>query len=185
VIFVDKNGKCLLNYRKTHLYGDYERSYFTPGNEMPPIVEFQGWKIGLLVCYEIEFVEPCRILAIKGAQLIIIPTANTDPVINNITTLSRAYENNIFLIYVNRVGPEKRDDINLSLQFCGQSVIVGPNADVLARGKDTEPCLLIAELIFDKKEYNEKRKHAPYIEDRKPELYSIMSDINKNPNNDT
>jgi len=178
-MLIDASGKCLLNYRKTHLWGTYENSHFERGSNFQPFVEFKGWKVNLLICYDIEFVEPCRILSINGAQLIIVPTANSVELINNVTILSRAYENNVFVVYANRVGPERCDELNKTFNFCGRSAIVAPNADVLARGSDTMPCLLIAELSFDKTEYREKQNLLPYIQDRQPQLYVEMAKLCK------
>jgi len=174
-MLIDATGKCLLNYRKTHLWGHYEKSHFEFGSEFQPTVEFKGWKVNLLVCYDIEFVEPCRILSLNGAQLIIVPTANTTQLINDVTVLSRAYENNVFVVYANRVGPERCNELNKTIRFCGRSAIVAPNADVLARGSDTEPCLIIAELLFDKTEYIEKQNQNQYMQDRRPQFYTEIA----------
>lgn len=74
---VDKNGISVINYRKTHLWGEYEKLHFFPGKCLPPVVEIEGFKLSVLICYDIEFPEPARILAAKGAQLILVPTACT------------------------------------------------------------------------------------------------------------
>lgn len=114
-LFVGPDGKRLSNYRKTHLYGEYERSVFTPGDKFASLVEFKGVKVGLLICYgmpastcklrsgvcaDLEFVEPCRILAMRGAELILVPTANTNHFNCVYTVASRCLSINVCRLHV-------------------------------------------------------------------------------------
>ncbi|MEB3366716.1 nitrilase-related carbon-nitrogen hydrolase [Saccharopolyspora mangrovi] len=69
------DGELVANYRKTHLYGDAERANFTPGRELPPVVQVNGFPVGLLNCYECEFPPLYQSLVDRGAQLIVGPTA--------------------------------------------------------------------------------------------------------------
>src|SRR5690606_30250830 len=62
-------------YRKTHLYGDYERALFTPGEVQPVLRDLQGLRLGFLICYDVEFPENARRLAKAGAELVVVPTA--------------------------------------------------------------------------------------------------------------
>ncbi|RRO14128.1 carbon-nitrogen hydrolase [Saccharopolyspora rhizosphaerae] len=68
-------GELVANYRKTHLYGEAERENFTPGHELPPVVEVNGFPVGLLNCYECEFPPLYQSLVGRGARLIVGPTA--------------------------------------------------------------------------------------------------------------
>jgi 5-aminopentanamidase len=74
-VAVTADGELLANYRKTHLYGDAERANFTPGREIPPVMEVNGFTIGLLNCYECEFPPLYQSLVRRGARLIVGPTA--------------------------------------------------------------------------------------------------------------
>jgi len=69
-----------------------KKKWFTPGSSPPEIINFEGWKVAVIICYEIEFPEPARVLAIQGAQLIIVPTATTCRFNCEYTVRSRAYE---------------------------------------------------------------------------------------------
>ncbi len=96
VQFIDKSGNRLANYRKMHLWIDstnIER-VFTPGDTFE-MVEFCGLKIGLLICYDVEFCEAVRILALRGAEAILVPTACSDQYFLDFLVASRAYENGI------------------------------------------------------------------------------------------
>ncbi|SEG47614.1 Predicted amidohydrolase [Saccharopolyspora kobensis] len=68
-------GRLCANYRKTHLYGAAERANFTPGDDLPPVVEVNGFPVGVLNCYECEFPPLYQSLADRGARLIVGPTA--------------------------------------------------------------------------------------------------------------
>lgn len=124
--FFDASGKLLQNYHKIQLYAkyanpiacmsnatSYEKQYFESGNEILPPFEWKGWKIGLLICFDVEYPEPARVHRIKGANFIISVAANTSAFTTRVTVLQRAQENNIYLAYVNRVGREN------NLTFCG------------------------------------------------------------------
>ena len=79
VQLIDAQGQRLCNYRKTHLFGDLDHSMFSAGEDDFPLVELDGWKLGFLICYDIEFPENARRLALAGAELILVPTANMIP----------------------------------------------------------------------------------------------------------
>ncbi|OCR26764.1 carbon-nitrogen hydrolase [Pseudomonas syringae] len=66
VQLIDAHGKSLCNYRKTHLYGELDKSMFTVGEDRFPVVELNGWRLGLLICYDVEFPENTRRLAGAG-----------------------------------------------------------------------------------------------------------------------
>ena len=73
---VDAAGVHLGSHHKSHLYGGLDRDMFTAGTRTSPVIEFCGWGVGLLICYEVEFPEMTRSLAARGADLICVPTAN-------------------------------------------------------------------------------------------------------------
>ena len=57
---IDSHGQTLCNYRKTHLYGELDKAMFMPGEDRFPIVELSGWRLGFLICYDVEFPENTR-----------------------------------------------------------------------------------------------------------------------------
>ncbi len=73
-IFIDPSGRRIV-YRKSHLYGSYEKGLFSPGTEGPSVFHYSGMALGMLVCFDVEFPEMVRILAQQGAQLVLVPTA--------------------------------------------------------------------------------------------------------------
>ncbi|WDY57652.1 carbon-nitrogen hydrolase family protein [Pseudomonas sp. PSKL.D1] len=164
VQLIDAHGRSLCNYRKTHLFGELDRSMFSAGADHFPVVEFEGWKVGLLICYDIEFPENARRLALNGAELILVPTANMAPYdfVCQVTVRSRAQENQCYLVYANYCGAEGE------IQYCGQSSIIGPDGGVLAMA-EREECQLQAEL---KRETLMKGREAfPYLKDLRQELH--------------
>jgi predicted amidohydrolase len=162
-LLIDRNGNTRANYRKTHLYGSYEKSCFKPGDTLL-IAELENLNIGILICYDVEFPEAVRALANAGADFVAVPTAlmvDYCRVAEHIVP-TRAYESEIFVAYVNRCGFEG-DTI-----YCGRSCLVGPDGrDILRAGKSEE--LLIADI--DKNAIAEARETNPVLSDVRRELY--------------
>ncbi|MDR2309135.1 MAG: carbon-nitrogen hydrolase family protein [Paucimonas sp.] len=164
VQLIDARGRSLCNYRKTHLFGNLDRSMFSPGADHFPVVELDGWKVGLLICYDIEFPENARRLALGGAELILVPTANMAPYdfVCQVTVRSRAQENQCYLVYANYCGAEGE------IQYCGQSSIVGPDGSLLAMAGHEE-CQLLADL--ERQRVLQGRETFPYLEDLRKDLH--------------
>ena len=162
-ILIDRNGKTLANYRKTHLYGSEENRLFQKGDKFA-VTELDGMKIGILICYDVEFPEAARTLALAGAAVIAVPTAIMEPycLVARLVVPARAYENQVFVAYANRCGQEG------NLTYCGLSCIVGPDGKDRQRA-GTDPGLLLANI--DKAEIVASRKINPYLADRRPEIY--------------
>jgi len=164
VQLIDAHGRSLSNYRKTHLFGELDRSMFSAGPDHFPVVELDGWKVGLLICYDIEFPENARRLALDGAELILVPTANMTPYdfICQVTVRARAQENQCYLVYANYCGSEEQ------IHYCGQSSIIGPDGSLLAMAGRDE-CLLLAELEHE--QVVQGREAFPYLTDLRQELH--------------
>jgi len=174
-MFLDDFGNILLNYRKAHLYDPeniYEKIVFCKGMELPPIVKFKDLKIGVLICFDIEFPEPARIMALRGAEIIVVPTANTDDFVCNITVLSRARENHIFLVYVNYVGTVGQ------LKFCGLSSIIAPDGTQLNKANSSDCQLITCSILPDTIKYIEMRQREAWSTERRAELYHELTQIN-------
>ena len=167
-VLISPDGEIILNYRKTHLFGDLDRNMFSARGEEFPVAELNGTKIGLLICYDIEFPEPARRLALAGADLILVPTAVMEPYeqVARHVIPSRAYENQVYLAYANHSGAEN------GLGYIGLSSICGPDGTVLAMaGKNEE--LLFADT--DPAHHAAVRKADPFFKDRRPELYGPLA----------
>ena len=164
VQLIDRRGERRANYRKTHLYGDLDRGQFSASDEPPAIVELDGWKIGLLICFDVEFPEAVRTLSLAGADLVLVPTANMHPYefVCQVLVPTRAYENQVFLAYANFQGHEGE------LEYCGLSCVVAPDGQVIARAKQPDE-LLIADL--EPERIAMVREGYSYLRLRRPLLY--------------
>lgn len=138
---VDAQGRTLGRYRKTHLFGAPDRGMFHPGPGDEPLFDLHGWQLGLLICYDVEFPENTRRLALQGADLIVVPTANMesfDFVAQHLVP-TRAYENQLFVAYANFCGSEG------DLAYNGLSCVAAPNgAGLVQAGRGAE--LLLADV---------------------------------------
>ncbi|MFP7674567.1 carbon-nitrogen hydrolase family protein [Marivita sp. S0852] len=164
-VLLDATGKERCRYHKTHLYGDVDRTQFTAGAALSGVVTLNGWSIGLAICYDIEFPELARALALQGADLILVPTANMIPFDSVATRLvpARAEENAIYVAYANYIGREG------AFHYGGLSCICGPDGADLARAPADQPDLLIAELRHDALDRCRKQQH--HLADRRTDLY--------------
>lgn len=114
-----------LTYHKRALYGDWEKSVFTPA-ATPRIFDYGGRKFGVLICYDVEFPELVREAAMMGADTVLVPTALMAPEDDAADFLvpARAIENGITVVYANRIGTEH------DLTFIGKSQICGPHSSL-------------------------------------------------------
>ena len=165
LVMIDRDGSELLRYRKTHLFGALDRSLFIQGDALPGIVEIDGVRVSVLICYDVEFPETVRRAALDGADAVIVPTAQMEPYAHIAERLIpvRAWENQMHVIYVNRVGVEG------DLTYVGRSSIVAPDGEVLASLGATDIGLMIA--TIDPEATRRARQENPYLADRRPELY--------------
>lgn len=164
-ILVDRDGEVRANYRKCHLYGTMEKSLFSCGEGLT-LATLDDFKVGILICYDIEFPEPARQLALSGAELIAVPTSLMSPGDIVATTMipARACENQLFVAYANRIGREG------DLDYVGQSCVAGPDGRTLVSAGRDEERLLYADL--DRRAIAEARERYCYLEDRRPGLYA-------------
>ncbi|EGG45691.1 MULTISPECIES: carbon-nitrogen hydrolase family protein [Streptomyces] len=164
VQLVTAEGARLANYRKTHLYGGFERAHFTPGERHIVQAELGGLTVGLMICYDVEFPENVRAHALAGTDLLLVPTAQLHPfefVAESLVPV-RAFENQMYVAYVNRVGQEGE------FEFVGLSTLAGPDGTARARAGRTEE-LLLADV--DPALLAASREANPYLRDRRPGLY--------------
>ena len=149
IIVYGADGVCLKNYRKSHLWGGDERNNWSFGYVHPEegeafsVFRINGLGVGVLNCYEAELPELSRILALKGAQLIVIPTAADDFTVlrtgqrtttpyPNVDFLIRAnaYQNECFCAYSNRRGLETENGEVVG-GYLGNSCLVDPHGNFL------------------------------------------------------
>ncbi len=164
VQLVGSDGSSLANYRKTHLFGELDRSMFSASGEGSRVLDVGGWWLGLLICYDVEFPENVRRLALAGADLVLAPTANMVPYEVVATTIvpARAFENQVYLAYANYCGSEGQ------IHYCGLSCLAAPDGTDAARA-DRSESVIIGEL--DRELMAASRRINTYLDDRRPELY--------------
>ena len=137
----NRSGAPLLDYRKVNLAGDGEALVFEPGAALAPVVELDGLRVGVLICFDVFLPEPARVLGLQRADLLLVPTANGYPgnVYNQLTQLvvpTRGLENNAFVVYANWF---QARDANSSafpeiFSFYGQSTVTDAGGGLVWRG---------------------------------------------------
>jgi len=161
---INSSGECISNFRKNHLFGPMEKEFFTPGNDIA-LFDLGGLTFGILICYDIEFPEIARKSVLSGANVILVPTATDSPYEEVATTVvrARAYENQVFVAYVNHSGIE--DDIT----FIGTSGIIGPDGKDICRAGQHNEALMVTEI--NPEAFALSISQNTYLRDRRPELY--------------
>ncbi|POX43340.1 carbon-nitrogen hydrolase family protein [Streptomyces sp. Ru72] len=164
---ISADGTRLANYRKTHLFGCFERDHFTPGDQPVVQAELDGLRVGIMICYDVEFPENVRAHALAGTDLLVVPTAQMHPfqfVAESLVPV-RAFENQMYVAYVNRVGREGE------FEFVGLSTLAGPDGIARARAGRVEE-LVLADV--DPVHLAASREANPYLKDRRPGLYGSL-----------
>lgn len=164
---IGPEGTRLSAYRKTHLFGEFERHTFRPGSSFTAPFEYGGWQIGLLVCYDVEYPEAVRSLKLMGAELILVPTALADEysTVASVLLPARSMENQLYIAYCNHSGVEN------GMRFLGGSRVTGPDGATLAAG-GSEDALIFAELPRER--MGAVSSGNAYLEDRRPDLYGLL-----------
>ncbi|GHG95521.1 carbon-nitrogen hydrolase family protein [Streptomyces rubradiris] len=190
VRLIDSTGSSLANYRKTHLFGDFEKNHFEAGTNLVVQADLNGLKLGFLICYDVEFPETVRAHAIADTDLLVAPTATMDPYAFSLDhlVLTRAYENNMYIAYANRIGKEHPNEGEL--EYVGRSTLAAPDGTALARagrgGRDKVSSGRSEELVFgdydelifgtvDRNFLKASRGNNPYRRERNPKLYGALS----------
>ncbi|WP_267245334.1 carbon-nitrogen hydrolase family protein [Streptomyces sp. PR69] len=165
---IGPDGVPLANYRKTHLFGPFEQHHFTPGDEPVVQAELGGLRIGITICYDVEFPENVRAHALAGTDLLAVPTAlmHPFPFVAEKLVPVRAFESQMYVAYANRTGREGE------FEFTGLSCLASPDGTVRARAGrgeeliagEADPALLAA-----------SRAENTYLRDRRPGLYGSLT----------
>jgi predicted amidohydrolase len=165
---VDRDGTVLARHRKAHLYGPDEAGAYVPGDGTPAVGDIDGYRVGLLVCYDVEFPEQVRMVALAGADLLACPTALMAPydAVSTLIVPARAFENQMAVAYANRAGSEH------DLTYTGLSCVVGPDGADLARADD-RPGLVVGTLTSAA--LDDARRANTHLADRRPEVYGGLT----------
>jgi predicted amidohydrolase len=173
-VVIDPNGESIARYSKIHMFdvvldgvAQYQESAtISPGNEIVT-AEIDGITVGLAICYDLRFPELFRILALRGAQAIILPAAFT------LTTgkdhwetliRARAIENEVYMIAAAQWGKHPPGN------WCyGRSMVVDPWGTVIATASDG---VGLAQATIDTARVNAVRRQIPSLANRRPEAYA-------------
>lgn len=162
-VIIDRRGRLVGRYRKSHLYPD-EHRVFRPGSEIP-VFTAGGLSLGVAVCFELAFPPIFSTLARRGAQLVLNPSAV--PLgyghLQDVRTPARAQDNQIFVAAINHVGREG------DVTYCGGSQVANPCGAVLVRASEDREEVLVAELPLGL--IGDQRRQEPVFRGLRPELY--------------
>lgn len=169
-VLITPERRLALAYAKTHLWTN-ERELIRPGDRML-CCDWRGHRIGLMICYDIEFPEPARALAMMGADLIAVTNGNMDPYgpVHRRAAAARAQENQIFLAMSNRVG-EGADET-----FAGESGLFDPTGKQLV-GCEREETVALAHVDFNAIET--VRRDYDYRADRRIGFVGRLEETNQ------
>lgn len=171
-ILIDDQGEILGNYRKTHPFPT-ERlgggGWTTPGEDTV-VVETKLGKIGMIICYDGDFPELSRVLALKGAEIITRPSALLRSYeIWEMVNKARAYDNHVYFLACNAVGPDAAKNY-----YFGHSMIVSPIAQIIALARGGEE-IIAEKLNPDPIKYVSYGTKSPmifdHLEDRNVKAY--------------
>ncbi|MDE6309914.1 MAG: carbon-nitrogen hydrolase, partial [Muribaculaceae bacterium] len=185
----ESDGSLAGKYRKMHIPDDpayYEKFYFTPGDlGFEPISTSVG-KLGVLVCWDQWYPEAARLMALRGAEMLIYPTAigteSTDTPEEQARQLEawvtvqrgHAVANGLPVVAVNRVGYEPDESgVTGGITFWGSSFVAGPQGEFLFRAPVDSEC---TELIdVDLKRSEQVRRWWPFLRDRRIDAYAGLT----------
>lgn len=186
-VVMEKDGSIAGKYRKMHIPDDpayYEKFYFTPGDLGFTPIQTSVGKLGVLVCWDQWYPEAARIMALRGAQLLIYPTAigteSTDTPHEQARQLEawimvqrgHAVANGIPLVAVNRVGFEADPSgATGGISFWGNSFICGAQGELLQH-LGTEEDTAIVEVPLQRSE--QVRRWWPFMRDRRIDAYDSI-----------
>lgn len=185
VVF-DADGSTAGKYRKMHIPDDpgfYEKFYFTPGDLGFTPIDTSVGRLGVLVCWDQWYPEAARLMALAGAELLLYPTAigwDPDDAQDEKTRQRDAWvlshrghavANGLPVLSCNRVGHEPSPLGTSGIDFWGNSLVLGPQGEMLAEA-GTEPTLLLAEVDMQRSEH--VRRIWPFLRDRRIDAYGDL-----------
>ena len=187
VVF-DSDGSIAGTYRKMHIPDDpgfYEKFYFTPGDMGFNPIDTSLGRLGVLVCWDQWYPEAARLMAMRGAEMLIYPTAigwnPDDPADEKARqreawiTVQRghAVANGLPVVSVNRVGfEEDKSQATSGIDFWGSSFVAGPQGELLFMAPETQSCQTIVDIDTERTE--NVRRWWPFLRDRRIDAYDCL-----------
>lgn len=161
---INRAGEIVGDYSKMHLYSDMDEDVPYSHGMKTDVFDTELGRLGFMICYDIRFCELSRTYALKGADILIVTSNFPNPRVSHWRTLllSRAIENQMFVVACNRVGESPMGS------YCGHSIIIDPWGTIIAEGGDSEEIVTgSVDLSFVK----EVRETIHMFRDRRPESY--------------
>ena len=164
-------------YRKIHLW-DEEKRWFAPGTDAPAVVATSVGRLGVLICYDLEFPEMVRSLAIRGVEVIAVPTnwplsprpaGERPPEITH--AMSAARISRVFVACCGRVGTER------GVEWTGGSCVVDVDGWVLAERAERDAGSIQADVIIGRARDKALSERNDVLGDRRPELHGALTQI--------
>jgi predicted amidohydrolase len=159
---IDEEGSLAGVYRKTNLFDSESKAGFVEGEEFL-ILDLAGRRVAPLICFDIEFPEPARQVALAGADLLVTASANMDPfyIDHAVGTVARAHENRLPHLYTNLVGEGD------GLTFVGASRSIAPTGETLVEAsRDREELLVVP--VAEQGGFDERTDYQRYIRPPRP-----------------
>ena len=185
-VVIETDGSIAGKYRKMHIPDDpsyYEKFYFTPGDLGFQSFDTSAGHVGTLVCWDQWFPEGARLTSLKGAEILVYPTAigwlsEDKPTLGEsqldawrTIQRSHAIANGVFVVAVNRIGHE--GDKGAGIEFWGNSFVVDPAGRVIAEASRTEPETMVVECDLGSMET--VRRGWPFLRDRRIDAYAPLT----------
>ncbi|KAB8286859.1 hydrolase [Bifidobacterium ramosum] len=162
MFLVIRDGEIVASYSKLHLYDAFsarESDAVLPGTTLPPVVDVDGWRLGVMTCYDLRFPETARSLAVRGADAIVVSAAWVRGDLKEahwkLLTAARAVENTCYVLACSEVGTRN----------IGCSRIISPMGEVIGEADDEHPGLVVATLSRDRLET--ARRVLPVLANRR------------------
>lgn len=170
---IDADGRLLGVTRMVHIMegpGFHEQGYYALGDSESFVYETKIGKVGIAICYDRHFPEYMRALALKGAEIVIVPQAGavdewTEGIFEAELQVA-AFQNGYYAALVNRVGKE---DV---VHFAGESFVVDPHGRIIAQAPKGEDRILYADCSFQQISQSHAKKH--FLQDRRPDFYRVF-----------
>ena len=188
-VVLERDGSIAGKYRKMHIPDDpayYEKFYFTPGDLGFEPIDTSVGRLGVLVCWDQWYPEAARLMAMRGAEMLIYPTAigweSSDTEEEKARQLGawvtvqrgHAVANGLPVISVNRTGhePDPSGQTN-GIQFWGNSFVAGPQGELLATLPNNEETVRVVEV--DKQRSEQVRRWWPFFRDRRIDAFEGLT----------
>jgi len=166
LMLIAPNGKYLDNYRKIHLT-PLEKNWFTPGSGLV-VVDIDLGRIGLMICWDLAFPELARLLAVRGANLLLAPCAWEFPFDEPFQKfcMARVLDNTVYVAACNQVGSTS------SFHFFGRSSVHEPDGNIIEMATNHEQQIIVT-TIDERRQHQLKQTFYTMMSERRIDLYKM------------